>query len=420
MSESSARTSDTARLYYDDATLARFSAIVTDIANEGRVVYLDRSAFYPTSGGQPHDLGWLAEVPVVDVVDEDERIAHHLAEPLGLPVGAMVVGQIDMGRRIDHMQQHTGQHLLSALLADRYGWPTVSVHFGDVTSTVDVAVDAAMDGSANDVSAEQLAEQLIKQLAEIEARVNTLALDNLDVTISYEDAATASGLRKASDREGVLRIVTIDGLDRSACGGTHVSRTAEIGAILLRRAEKTRGHVRIEFVCGHRAVARARADAELLTRTARPLSAAPQDVPALVEQLQQRVVELEREHKRLTLELAKHEASALWTEAPVDGNGIRRVRVAVAGAVKDAEPLAQQIIARGNCLMLVTNPAMGGVLLASAADVACDAGRELRAALQLVGGRGGGSPRLAQGAVPGDHDDHRRETLNAVARMLGF
>lgn len=202
MSESSARTSDTARLYYDDATLARFSAIVTDIANEGRVVYLDRSAFYPTSGGQPHDLGWLAEVPVVDVVDEDERIAHHLAEPLGLPVGAMVVGQIDMGRRIDHMQQHTGQHLLSALLADRYGWPTVSVHFGDVTSTVDVAVDAAV----SDVSAEQLAEQLIKQLAEIEARVNTLALDNLDVTISYEDAATASGLRKASDREGMLRI----------------------------------------------------------------------------------------------------------------------------------------------------------------------------------------------------------------------
>lgn len=412
MSESSARTSDTARLYYDDATLARFSAIVTDVANEGRVVYLDRSAFYPTSGGQPHDLGWLAEVPVVDVVDEDERIAHHLAEPLGLPVGAMVVGQIDMGRRIDHMQQHTGQHLLSALLADRYGWPTVSVHFGDVTSTVDVAMDAA----ASDVSIEQLTEQLV----EIEARVNTLALDNLDVTISYEDAATASGLRKASDREGVLRIVTIDGLDRSACGGTHVSRTAEIGAILLRRAEKTRGHVRIEFVCGHRAVARARADAELLTRTARPLSAAPQDVPALVEQLQQRVVELEREHKRLTLELAKHEASALWTEAPVDGNGIRRIRVAVTSAVKDAETLAQQIVARGGCMVLVTNPAMGGVLLASAADVACDAGRELRAALQSVGGRGGGSPRLAQGAVPGDHDDHRRETLNTVVRMLGF
>ena len=416
MSESFARTPDTARLYYDDATLVRFSAIVTDVANEGRVVYLDRSAFYPTSGGQPHDLGWLAEVPVVDVVDEDERIAHHLAEPLGLPVGAMVVGQIDMGRRIDHMQQHTGQHLLSALLADRYGWPTVSVHFGDVTSTVDVAMDVA----ASDVSTEQLAEQLIKQLVEIEARVNTLALDNLDVTISYEDAATASGLRKASDREGVLRIVTIDGLDRSACGGTHVSRTAEIGAILLRRAEKTRGHVRIEFVCGHRAVARARADADLLTRTARPLSAAPQDVPALVEQLQQRVVELEREHKRLTLELAKHEASALWTEAPVDGNGIRRIRVAVTSAVKDAETLAQQIVARGGCMVLVTNPAMGGVLLASAADVDCDAGRELRAALQSVGGRGGGSPRLAQGAVPGDHDDHRRETLNTVVRMLGF
>ncbi|MFY7924071.1 MAG: alanine--tRNA ligase-related protein, partial [Gemmatimonas sp.] len=115
---------DTTRLYYDDAHLARFSATVADVAGDGRIVYLDRTAFYPTSGGQPHDLGTLAEVEVVDVVDEDSRIAHRLAEPLGLPAGAMVVGQIDVARRIDHMQQHTGQHLVSALLADEYGWPT--------------------------------------------------------------------------------------------------------------------------------------------------------------------------------------------------------------------------------------------------------------------------------------------------------
>lgn len=410
MSESSAASSTgssaTARLYYDDATLARFSATVTGVAGDGRIVYLDRSAFYPTSGGQPHDLGWLADISVVDVVDEDERVAHHLAEPLGLPIGAMVVGLVDMARRFDHMQQHTGQHLLSALMADRYGWPTVSVHFGDITSTVDVAA----------------AEVTPAQLIEIEQRANALALDNLEVSVSYEDAETASGLRKASDRSGTLRIVTIDGLDRSACGGTHVARTAEIGAVLLRRAERTRGHTRIEFVCGHRAVQRARLDADLLTRAARPLSAAPHDVPALVEQMQQRLQDLERDLKRTTLALAAHDALAHWNAAIPDANGVRRVRLTVNGAVKDSEALAQQLTARGGCVVLVTSATVGGVLLATADDVSIDAGQQLRAALQSVGGRGGGSPRVAQGAVPGGSDGnaHLRETLDAVARMLGF
>jgi alanyl-tRNA synthetase len=389
---------DTVRLYYDDATLARFSATVTEVANDGRVVYLDRSAFYPTSGGQPHDLGSIADVAITDVVDEENRIAHHLAEPLGLPAGAMVVGQVNMTRRVDHMQQHTGQHLLSALLADEYGWPTVSVHFGDETSTVDVTADG--------VTAEQL--------AAIEHRANVLALQNHAVTVSYEDAASATDLRKASDRDGTLRIVTIEGLDRSACGGTHVSHTAQIGALLLRRAEKTRGHVRIEFLCGHRAVTRARIDAELLTRTARPLSAAPGDLPVLVEQQQLRLVELERERKRLQSDLAQYEAQQLWQAAPVDSAGVRRITTTVLGPVKEAEPLAQQLLKLGGCAVLVTNPTNGGVLLATAPDTALDAGQLLRATLQSVGGRGGGAPRLAQGAVT------TPSSLSALAIALGF
>lgn len=388
----------TQRLYYDDATLARFSATVTGIAHDGRVVYLDRTAFYPTSGGQPHDCGTLADVAIVDVVDEETRIAHHLAEPLGLPVGAMVVGHVDMERRVDHMQQHTAQHLLSALLADRYGWPTVSVHFGDDASTVDVA---AADG----VEAELL--------STIERRANDLALENREVTVSYEDAASATGLRKASDREGTLRIVTIAGLDRSACGGTHVGRTGEIGAILLRRAERTRGHTRIEFLAGHRAVRRARADAELLTRSARPLSAAPSDLPVLVEQQQARLVELERERKRLLGELAAHEAQALWRAAAPDTAGVRRVQTHTAGAVKDAEPLVQQLLALGPCVVLVTNPDNGAVLLAATPEAGVDAGQTLRTALQAAGGRGGGSPRLAQGATTA-------AALAGVVAALGF
>ncbi len=388
----------TDRLYYTDARLDRFTAVVVESTDDGRRVVLDRTAFYPTSGGQPHDLGTLGSIGVVDVLDEEERIVHCLAEPIGVPVGSMLVGQIDMARRFDHMQQHTGQHLLSAVLTDEFGWPTVSVHFGDETNTVDVACDA-FDPT---------------RLAAIERRVNALIVQNRRVTVSFEDAAVATGLRKPSDRAGELRIVTIDGADRSACGGTHVDATGEIGVLLLRRAEKTKGNTRLEFVCGHRAVSRARLDAELLTAAARTLSAAPHDLPGLVEQQQQRLTEGERERKRLIGELARYQAAALWTASTPDSDGVRRIRLSASGAIKEAEPLAQQLAALGGCAVVVSNADLGGVMMATAEDTGIDAGQRLRTALQAVGGRGGGSPRLAQGAVP---DPSR---LPLVLDALGF
>jgi alanyl-tRNA synthetase len=388
----------TERLYYGDASLARFSATVTELSADGCTVYLDRTAFYPTSGGQLHDLGTLADVAIVDVVDEETRVAHRLATPLGVTAGAMVIGQIDMARRFDHMQQHTGQHLLSALLHDAYGWPTVSVHFGDMVSTLDVA--------ASEIPADHL--------AEIEARVNAQLVENRAVAVSYEEASTAAGLRKPSDRDGLLRIVTIEGLDRSACGGTHVTRTGEIGMLSIRRADKSKGNTRVEFVCGFRAVRRARQDADLLTRAARPLSAAPADLPQLVEQQQQRLTELERERRRLQQELARYEAREWWDKATTDGAGHRRILIESAGPVKELEPLVQQLLALGTCLVLVTQSTSGGVLLGAAADTNVDAGQQLRVALQQAGGRGGGSPRIAQGAVTSG------DALRLVTQTLGF
>ena len=163
----------TERLYYTDAYLTRFSARVTRRAEDGRRITLDRTAFYPTSGGQPHDRGSLGGVPVVDVVSEDEGIAHLLAEPLP---SEEVEGMVDWPRRFDHMQQHTGQHLLSAVFADRFGYDTVSVHFGPDYATLDLSTEV--------VSPEQL--------REAEARANALITENRPVRVSFEDAAVAA------------------------------------------------------------------------------------------------------------------------------------------------------------------------------------------------------------------------------------
>ncbi len=388
----------TDRIYYRDAYLTDFAAIVVALSDDARRVYLDRSALYPTSGGQPHDVGALNDVPVVDVVDEDDRVAHVVAVPGRFAVGDTVRGTVHWPRRFDFMQQHTGQHLLSAMCADEYGWLTTSVHFGDETSSLDV--------TAASISADQL--------REAEQRANEIVTANHDVLVTFEDAELATGLRKASERDGELRVVSISGVDRSACGGTHVQRTGEIGSIQLRGAERAKGGMRVEFVCGQRAVRRARLDAELLTSAARVFTASTADVPALVAQLHERVGVMERERKRLVSELAQHDARARWNRTEPDAHGVRRLHITHSGAVRDVEPLAQALSALGACVVLVTSDSPVGVLLAAGDGAEVDAGQTLRAALAGVGGRGGGSPRLAQGSVP----DAGR--LGEVAAALGF
>jgi len=254
----------TERLYYNDSYGREFAARVVERSADGRTVYLDRTLFYPASGGQPFDVGSIAGVAVIEVVDEEERIAHRLAAPL--EAEGEVAGEIDWARRFDHMQQHSGQHLLSAVFEELFGLHTVSFHLGAESATID------LEGGGVEA----------RMVTEAEWRANQVVAENRAMDVRFEDAGAAQGLRKASEREGLLRIVSIEGLDRSACGGTHVRTTGEIGPILLRRTEKIRQSVRVEFVCGGRAVRRARADFEALTRIAQLFSAPLDEVAGMV------------------------------------------------------------------------------------------------------------------------------------------
>jgi alanyl-tRNA synthetase len=371
----------TERLYYTDAYLAAFDAAVTGRADDGRRIYLDRTAFYPTSGGQPFDTGRLGGVAVVDVVDEGDRIAHLLAGPLA---GDRVEGALDWPRRFDHMQQHTGQHLLSAVIEERFGCATVGVHFGRDGSSVDLAAPAFTH----------------EQVVEAEARANEAVTENRAVRVTFEDAESAAGLRKPSGRQGTLRIVTIEGLDRSACGGTHVRATGEIGPIAIRKVERVKQLVRLEFLCGSRAVRRARADADLLARLAAHHSAAAEELPALLEAERAELRAAAATRRELEDAVAGYRARELYAAAAPDARG-RRVAV-----VREAHVPVERLRAVGQAFTGLPDAVFIGiaseppaVLLAAADGAAMDAGALLRATLERHGGRGGGNARLAQGTV---------------------
>ncbi len=372
----------TLRLYYTDSYLRDFDAAIVDRADGGRRVYLDRTAFYPTSGGQPFDTGQLDGIPVVGVVDEGDRVAHLLESPLA---GERAHGSVDWDRRFDHMQQHTGQHLLSAVLHQRFGHATISVHFGRESSTLD------LDAPAIDHAG----------LVEAESRANRLVVENRPVEVSFEQAGAASGLRKVSEREGTLRIVTIRDLDRSACGGTHVRATGEIGPIFIRKSERVKKNVRLEFLCGMRAVRQARADLDLLGGLAARFSAAAIELPGLIEAQRDELRREAASRRELEEDLAAVRARDLYASATPDGSGLRLILVHEnQGPAERLRPLAQAVAAMPRALFVGWTADPPALLVAASADSALNAGRMLKAAVQRVGGRGGGNAQIAQGTAP--------------------
>ncbi len=372
----------TERIYYNDSYRRLFRARIAEVSLDGRSVYLNQTAFYPSSGGQPFDTGRLGGAKVVDVVDEGERIAH-IVEGAAGAVGEEVEGEIDWARRFDHMQQHTGQHLLSATFVDVLGAATVSFHLGDTVSTIELDIPA-LDAEA---------------AARVERRTNERVRQAHPVTVAFRDASEDLGLRKATERTGTIRLVEIEGVDRSACGGTHVRSTAEIGCVLLRRQEKIRGRVRIEFVCGDRALRAAREDFATLSEAARMLATPMRDVPASALVLKQRLEEAEKARRKLAGELAAARGLRAWEETQAGGDGKKRRVVRAAALDDEVRAEATAFTSRPGALYLALCEAPAAVLLAVSDEVRPTAGERIKQALADLGGRGGGSARMAQASL---------------------
>jgi alanyl-tRNA synthetase len=375
----------TQRLYYTEPWLREFDATILECRpHEGHhVALLDRTAFYPTSGGQPHDAGSIAGVEVLDVVErEDGRIAHVLAGHL--PPGSRVEGRIDWGRRADHMQQHTGQHILSAAFHHLAGARTESFHLGTEGSTIDLARDVGPP-----------------EIAAAEDESNRIVWEDRAVTIRLvgADEAARLPLRKEPPREGRLRLIEVEDFDLSACGGTHVSRTGMIGTIVVRGWERFRGGTRVEFACGARALRAHREARDIIAAAIRRASVHPAELPDTIDRLQAENKEQRRIARDLAQRLAVHEAEALARSA--DRLGAHRVVVATleghdAAGLKALASAVASRPAHVAVLFSSERPAIAAAARhAGASEV--DSAALLKALFQRFGGRGGGRPELAQG-----------------------
>ncbi|HYN09351.1 MAG TPA: alanyl-tRNA editing protein [Vicinamibacterales bacterium] len=376
----------TTRLYYTDALLREFDAtVVSSEGADGQVtVVLDQTAFYPTSGGQPFDRGRLGAHQVLDVIDDEAGTIRHVVDG-PIAAGERVHGTIDWPRRLDHMQQHTGQHVLSAAFDRLCSVRTVSFHLGAETATIDLA---------REVSA--------AEIARAEAEANRVVWENRPVTVRFatEEEASRLPLRKEPVRSGTLRLVDVTEFDLSACGGTHVPATGMIGVIAIAGWERFKGASRVAFVCGGRALRGYGQLRDAMTAATRALSVSPADVAAAIERMQADAKDLGRTIRRLQDDVAASRAATLRAGATDIGGRRGVLRHEPGWDAAGLKTLASAIVSEpGTIAILIGDGTPAPVVVARSADVDLDAAAWMKQAAAALGGRGGGRPELAQGGL---------------------
>jgi len=404
------------RLYYHDSFLYEFEANLVEImsVDSRPALILDRTAFYPTGGGQVFDTGWLGaadrseseRLRVVEVAeDEDGRILHFVAERPAFGPGTPMRGLIDIERRRDHMQQHSGQHVLSAAFVRLFDTPTVSFHMGGESSSIDLDTKNLTPA----------------QLRDAETLANDIVLENRRVDIRFvtQEEAQTMGLRKIpSGKQGKLRLIDIHDFDVTGCGGTHVASTGQIGCILLRKLEKVRQGYRVEFVCGTRALATARRDYAALAESAALFSAQIWDLPQQVRRLQEDARMSRKANELLVGELADLWGARLVAERPAQDGTILIVRTFPDQDLGFIKLLAQRLTRQtpGVVALLGSTREPPSLVFAQSTGQPFDMGALMKEVLSRLGGRGGGSKEMAQGG-PARIEDLEKVLLEIGARL---
>ena len=382
----------TRKLYYQDSYLREFSGeILQDRQIDGKpVVILDQTAFYPESGGQPCDTGSLGVASVLSVLEDDSGIVLHLLDRK-IPRGR-ISGRIDWSRRFDHMQQHTGQHILSQAFLAVARAQTLSFHMGQETSTIDV----------------ELAHLSLPQMQEIQTLAASVVFENRAVHVLTTDreSLSALGVRKDSQREGEIRVIEVEGFDRSPCGGTHVRRTGEIGLIAILGFEHYKGGTRVEFAAGYRALKTLTEDHELLKILGKLYSTAPAKIPGMTERLFQDKAALIRDKERLQDQVLEMEAGELIRGAKNTGCAVVVCKIFNGRDLEEIKALARKLASNPSTLAILALVDGGRLVVARSSDLQGSCHEAIRLVTAEFGGKGGGRPELAQaGGLPADSLD---------------
>jgi alanyl-tRNA synthetase len=390
------------RLYFDDSYIQTFTAHVTQRStyNGQPAVALDRSAFYPEGGGQPGDRGLLGGVAVLDTqADDQDEVWHVLAAPL---TADEVEGQIDWVRRFDFMQQHHGQHLLSAACEQQFDARTVAVHLGSEICTVDLAHSGFTT----------------EQIATIEDATNQMIWANAQVQSRFVTAAELQtlALRKPPQAYERIRIVSAGEFDHSPCGGTHPRATGEVGSVVIRRWERYKNGVRLEFVCGGRAVHDYRRKNTILLGLAAELSVGMTELSAAVERLRAAEQTQRKALERAQERLLDYDAQELLAAASRIGAVPVVVQAYTDRTLDDLRSLSRRIVDGGGVALLGLRSDKAQLIFSRPAQVQADMGALLRSAAAVIGGRGGGKPEAAQGGGP-DHERLDEALQTALAQL---
>ncbi len=381
----------TERLYYEDSYLKEFRAKVLKkikIDNQTAVV-LDETAFYPTSGGQPYDKGVIQDVPVVEVAEKGDEIIHILKKELKEKINSEVVGKIDWKRRFDHMQQHSGQHILSAAFEKLWNADTVSFYLGDEICTLDIMKD--------NITSEEV------KKAEILS--NNIVLENKPIKVYFVDQERANelNLRKIPPQKGDIRIVEIKDFDICACCGTHCGTTGEVGLIKILKWEKRGVKIRLDFICGKRSFKDYYWKNELIKNISNKLTIKDTELGETVERMLEERKETRKELREVKEKLQEYEAKRLIDESSIRDNGIRIInKVFEEKNFQEVRGLAQKIINLDDSVVVLAGIKDKGegegvkILFACSRVLKYDMNGLIREAGKFIEGQGGGAPNFAQ------------------------